>query len=103
MTTNDEILTIANRLANSGQKPSVALIKKQLSHPVPLPKIITILKSWQHDPNFTHYQESEVTLPPLNHQHEQISEIVEQAIQPLKEEITELKALVKLLINNKFK
>jgi hypothetical protein len=52
MTIIDEILICANQLANAGKKPSVALVKAKLSQPVPLPTLITTLKSWQHQPDF---------------------------------------------------
>ncbi len=53
MTTIDEILICANQLANQGKKPSVALIKSKLSSKVPLPTIISTLKNWHHEPDFT--------------------------------------------------
>ncbi len=37
MTINEQIINIANQLANQGKKPTVALIKTQLTSPVPLP------------------------------------------------------------------
>ena len=52
MTVTNEILICANKLANAGIKPTVALIKAKLSQQVPLPIIITTLKSWQHQPEF---------------------------------------------------
>lgn len=53
MTKNEEILAIANEIANKGNKPSVALIKTKLSSPTPLPMIIATLKTWQHQPEKT--------------------------------------------------
>ena len=53
MTINDEIIAIANQLANSGKKPSVALIKTRLTNSVPLPTIISTLKTWHHEPDNT--------------------------------------------------
>ncbi|GLX79981.1 hypothetical protein tinsulaeT_33210 [Thalassotalea insulae] len=102
MTINDEILAIANQLANNGQKPTVALIKTRLSQSVPLPKIISVLKSWQHQPEFTEVENGSADsteLPRQEHIHAQISQAVEQAIQPLKNEIYELKALIQTLID----
>ena len=52
MTISDEISIIANQLANQGRTPTVALIKGKLSQPTPLPRIISVLKSWQHEPDF---------------------------------------------------
>ena len=52
MTINDEILILANQIANKGSKPAVALIKAKLKKKVPLPVIISTLKTWQHEPSF---------------------------------------------------
>ena len=52
MTIIDQILISANKLANEGKKPTVALVKAKLSSPAPLPTIINVLKTWQHDENF---------------------------------------------------
>jgi hypothetical protein len=52
MTIIDEILICANKLANAGTKPTVALVKAKLSQRAPLATLITTLKSWQHQPDF---------------------------------------------------
>jgi hypothetical protein len=52
MTIIDEILIAANKIANEGKKPTVALVKAKLSTPTPLPTIISVLKTWQHDESF---------------------------------------------------
>jgi len=52
MTITDEILIAANKLANAGKKPTVALIKAKLSKAAPLPLLISTLKGWQHQPDF---------------------------------------------------
>lgn len=98
MTINDEILTIANQIANQGNKPSVARIKTKLSHPVPLPKIIAVLKTWQHDPDFTSVKLTNTEQSSTEvKQDQQLVALIEQAIQPLRNEINELKELVKAL------
>ena len=61
MTISDEICIIANKLANEGKSPTVALIKSGLNHPVPLPQIIATLKTWQHDPEFIQTQGAEIS------------------------------------------
>jgi len=106
MTITDEIIIIANQLANQGKKPTVALIKTKLTKAVPLPTIITTLKGWVHDPELITHQSSEPihNLPKkktimLDTQVQQaINQAVEKAVQPLFEEIAELKAS---LINSK--
>lgn len=52
MTIIDEILICANKIANAGKKPTVALVKAKLTQRVPLATLITTLKSWQHQPDF---------------------------------------------------
>lgn len=104
MTINDEILILANQIANKGNKPTVALIKAKLNKKVPLPVIIATLKAWQHKPSF-------ISLPKEKHDiTEKInsSNIVtpfEQALHDelviMKKEILELKYLVQQLIDQK--
>lgn len=53
MTITDEILICANQLANDGNKPTVALVKAKLSQKVPLATLISTLKNWQHQPDFS--------------------------------------------------
>lgn len=101
MTISDEILVLANQIANSGHKPSVALIKTKLNKKVPLPEIIANLKVWQHDPNF-------ISLPKDNEaeqtslENQVISRSFEQTLNEelttMKNEIRELKQLVTKLI-----
>ncbi len=52
MTIIDEISICANQLANAGKKPTVALVKAKLRQAVPLPTLISTLKTWQHEPDF---------------------------------------------------
>lgn len=98
MTINDEIVTLANQLANEGNKPTVALIKTKLNKKVPLPVIISTLKSWQHDPTLTllpgqKYNDTETTTaaPFEQELHDELAN--------MKKEIRELKQLVQKLIN----
>jgi anti-sigma factor ChrR (cupin superfamily) len=100
MTINDEILAIANQLANQGKKPTVALIKTRLSQPVPLPQLITTLKNWQHEPDFTEVNPVKtLEADEVQEQNEELVEIVNQAIAPLKAEINALKSLIEQLMN----
>lgn len=103
MTTSDEISIIANKLANEGKTPSVALIKSQLKQSVPLPQIISILKNWQHDPKFIQKavtssdtkKSDEVTASST-----ELNLLIAEAIAPLQQEILQLKKLVNQLIDN---
>jgi hypothetical protein len=95
MTITDEIIAIANALAEQGKKPSVALIKPRLSSPVALPIIINTLKSWQYQPNVNvkHQQ----PIPPKGVDEVQaitlaeLNQAIARAIMPLTHEIHELK------------
>jgi len=99
MTINDEILAIANQLANQGKKPSVALIKTRLTQQVPLPSIISVLKTWQHDPEFVQVNKQPIAnLSAEKENNEELSLLVKQAIEPLKQEIIELKQLIQNLL-----
>jgi hypothetical protein len=103
MTINDEISIVANKIANEGNKPTVALIKTKLNKKVPLPVIISVLKNWQHEPSF-------ITLPEEKHSHieckmdnppiekKSFEKEVYDELTSLKEEVLELKELVKKLL-----
>ncbi|WP_448549301.1 hypothetical protein [Thalassotalea fusca] len=98
MTINDQIIAIANQIANEGQQPTIAKIKTRLRNKVPLPQIITVLKTWQHDPNFTNAnisldesEKEDETLSP------QIAQMIQQAITPLSEEILVLREQISSL------
>lgn len=108
MTTTDEILILANQLANKGIKPTVAAIKAKLKNSVTLPELISTLKSWQHDPSFVNLPqenqttndkpENKKTFKEGSFEHELHNEL---AI--MKSEILELKTLIKELINQQQK
>ncbi|OKY26305.1 hypothetical protein [Thalassotalea sp. PP2-459] len=102
MTINDEILTAANTLANQGIKPTVARIKTKLAQPVPLPTIISVLKSWQHDPNFIkpHSTINQGSTPKQTDDlTNTISLAITKALTPLQEEISALKKEIQELKN----
>ncbi len=88
MTTNEEIITIANKLANEGKKPTVALLKQKLTTKVPLPTLIATLKTWQHEPERVNL--SQVERPTEAAEKEQAQAItsaeLETALAPLKED-----------------
>lgn len=102
MTIREEILTIANQLANQGKSPSVALIKTKLSSPAPLPVIISTLKSWQHDPDYISMKNSDEKTAkkqqdktPLDEKIQQaIAQAIQKEIAPLHRELAEMKALL---------
>jgi cell fate (sporulation/competence/biofilm development) regulator YmcA (YheA/YmcA/DUF963 family) len=103
MTINDEILILANQLANTGYKPTVAMIKAKLNKKVPLPVIISTLRIWQHDPSF-------ISKPEQQQQYDVTEETniavetnnfrqnLNDELAQIKQEIIELKQLVTQLI-----
>ena len=92
MTISEEILIIANRLANSGKKPTVALVKPKLSKTVPLALLIDTLKHWQHQPDNTEIPATINTqAPSADTENHDINHLISKAIAPLQQEINELK------------
>ncbi|MFT7008204.1 MAG: hypothetical protein ACJAXJ_002743 [Colwellia sp.] len=100
MTINDEILILANQLANAGYKPTVAMIKTKLNKKVPLPVIISTLRIWQHDPSFISKQEQHDITEETNIAVEtnNFRQNLNDELAQIKQEIIELKQLVTQLI-----
>ncbi len=95
MTTNEQIINIANNLASNGQKPSVALIKSKLPTSVPLPTIIAVLKTWTHQPGKQQVKESEFKDKQTSHiDNGDIHQLITLALSPLHQEIAELKTKI---------
>lgn len=44
----EELTQIMNGLHQQGKEPTVALVKARLSNPVPMPALITAIKSWKN-------------------------------------------------------
>ena len=104
MTITDEILILANRLANQGKKPTVALIKGKLRQSAPLPVLINTLKQWQHEPDFINLDNVTAETQTIKESNQlsqaisnEIESAVKQALQPLKIEIFALKKQVEQL------
>ncbi|TWX54569.1 hypothetical protein [Colwellia hornerae] len=109
MTITDEITIIANQLANQGKKPTVALLKTKLKKPIPLPTLISILRSWTHDPKLIELADKSKILVKENQTLASnapeieliVAKAIAKALQPIEIELAELKALVYSLKNNK--
>ncbi len=102
MTINDEILILANKAANKGNKPTVALIKAKLSKKVPLPTIISTLKTWQHEPSFTSLPEDKNVITEKNNlpsKDDSFEQGLHDELASMKKEILELKHLVQQLLD----
>ena len=101
MTINDEIIILANQLANAGNKPTVALIKAKLNKKVPLPVIISALKAWQHEPNFISIQKEKHDITEENNtakKTDNFRQKLNEELTQMKQEIIELKQMIKQLI-----
>lgn len=101
MTINDEILILANKLANAGNKPTVATIKAKLNKKVPLPVIISTLKIWQHDPSFISKQDEVFDITGVTDtavETDNFRQNLNDELTQMKQEITELKLLVQQLV-----
>ena len=98
MTISDEIIIIANQLANQGKKPSVALVKTRLRKSASLPTIISILRNWKHDPKLIEMaieaNDVETEKKHLTSITSEIEKAVILALQPIQAELVELRALV---------
>ncbi len=98
MTITDEIIIIANQLANQGKKPTVALVKTRLRKSAPLPTIISILRNWKHDPKLIEMtietNDVEVEKQHLTSISAEIDTAIKAALQPIQAELVELRALV---------
>lgn len=101
MTITDEIIIIANQLANQGKKPTVALVKTRLKISAPLPTIISVLRNWKHDPKLIEMTvESNNVEAKKNHLTSisaEIEKAISVALQPIQAELLELRALVREL------
>ncbi|GAA6173195.1 hypothetical protein NBRC116592_28650 [Colwellia sp. KU-HH00111] len=102
MTITDEILIIANKIANNGNKPTVALIKTKLKSKVALPVLISTLKTWQHEPDFVSLPEEHQQTTPeyqANTTTETSSNVIHEELADLKKEVIALKKLIAQLIS----
>ena len=94
MSISEEIITIANIIANNGKKPSVALIKTKLTSKVPLPVIISTLKVWQHDPSFISVKNENSTKAEMIETTaitNELSQLIAEALAPINKELANLK------------
>ena len=98
MTISEEILIVANQLANVGKKPTVALVKTKLSQSVPLPLLINTLKTWQHQPEYTQLgATNEIKTKEAVTPNDAITQQIADAIAPLYDEINDLKKQINAL------
>lgn len=104
MTNTEQIHAIADRLAEDGKKPTVALVKTQLTSSVPLPQIISALKCWSYTPEKKEENDeasnesvvaSQASTSVTNDLETTIANAVAKAVAPLQQELREIKELLK--------
>lgn len=97
MTNFEQISRAANALAKQGKTPTVALVKTKLSNKVPLPEIISTLKTWQFDPQAEKEQPVPTSTKEQTPTSQELHQAIELAIKPLINEIGSLKSQVQSL------
>ena len=101
MKNSEEIVIIANKLANSGKQPSVALVKAKLTSTIPLRVIIDTLKAWHHEPDYIEckYSKNTTKTKPVSDNAE-LHQAIALALAPIQQELTEIKAQLAELKKN---
>lgn len=48
---SQELKEILEKLVSDGKTPTVAMVKARLSQPVPMPALISVIRSWKNNQN----------------------------------------------------
>ncbi|OTW24046.1 hypothetical protein BA744_16720 [Vibrio parahaemolyticus] len=75
------------QLQREGKEPTVALVKARMKTPVPMPALITVIKSWK---SANHVPKVEVTAP-LSKEEDRLT-VLEKTVAKLTARIEELEA-----------
>ena len=102
----DRIILIAQQIAKEGKTPNTAMLKARLPKNVPLPAIIQGLKLWQENPNKEINAPTEPALiantkTELGSFDILLEAKINEILAPLKNEIEQLKAELKILKESK--
>jgi len=102
----DRIILIAQQIAKEGKTPNTAMLKARLPKNVPLPAIIQGLKLWQENPNKEINTPTEPALianakTELGSFDILLEAKINEILAPLKNEIEQLKAELKILKESK--
>jgi hypothetical protein len=102
----DRIILIAQQIAKEGKTPNTAMLKARLPKNVPLPAIIQGLKLWQENPNKEINAPTEPAL--ITNTKTELGSFdilleakINEILAPLKNEIEQLKAELKILKESK--
>ncbi|EMP4398188.1 TPA: hypothetical protein ACN38F_001165 [Vibrio parahaemolyticus] len=82
-----ELEAVMEQLQREGKEPTVALVKARMKTPVPMPALITVIKSWK---NVNHVPKVEVTSP-LSKEKDRLTAL-ENTVAKLTARIEELEA-----------
>ncbi|TOF70729.1 hypothetical protein [Vibrio parahaemolyticus] len=82
-----ELEAVMEQLQREGKEPTVALVKARMKTPVPMPALITVIKSWK---NANHVPKVEVTAP-LSKEEDRLTAL-ENTVEKLTARIEELEA-----------
>ncbi len=82
-----ELETVMEQLQQEGKEPSIALVKARMKTPVPMPALITVIKSWK---GANRVPKVEVKAPTLN-EADRLTEL-ENTVAKLTARIEELEA-----------
>ncbi|ELI5415585.1 TPA: hypothetical protein NGT82_002095 [Vibrio parahaemolyticus] len=82
-----ELEAVMEQLQREGKEPTVALVKARMKTPVPMPALITVIKSWK---STNHVPKVEVTAP-LSKEEDRLTAL-ENTVVKLTARIEELEA-----------
>ncbi|HCE2053044.1 TPA: hypothetical protein NGS83_002911 [Vibrio parahaemolyticus] len=82
-----ELEAVMEQLQREGKEPTVALVKARMKTPVPMPALITVIKSWK---SANHVPKVEVTAP-LSKKEDRLTAL-ENTVAKLTARIEELEA-----------
>ncbi|MDW2178338.1 hypothetical protein R7036_24755, partial [Vibrio sp. 1637] len=82
-----ELEAVMEQLQREGKEPTVALVKARMKTPVPMPALITVIKSWK---SANHVPKVEVTAP-LSKEEDRLTAL-ENTVEKLTARIEELEA-----------
>lgn len=97
MNHENNILQAIKHIVAQNQTPNVAKVKAHLTSNAPLPIIISVLKSWQHNPSIVE-QLAKQPLAPATPEDDKTEQMIQAAIAPLAEEIKQLRLLITQLL-----
>ena len=87
------IISLCQKISQSGKTPSLALIRNKSDRPLAIPEVIQALKNWKDDPD--QEIESEV-----DSQVQPVSLTLEERVEQLELQVKELQRQLKISLHN---